>query len=338
MARPAWFEALRAIPRVDKPTWDRLGPVTRWLIATRAAVLIMTLVSVTIAGVLAFRDARLDVGLWLLTAVGLVFAHATNNLVNDLTDHLKGVDAGDYFRAQYGPQPLEHGMLTRGQMLRWIAGTGAVALLAGAVLVWLRGGATAALLASGVFFVLFYTWPLKYYGFGELAVVVVWGPLMVGGGYYVVTGTIHDTVLWTSLPFSLGATTVIFGKHIDKLPQDRAKRIRTLPVWLGDRLSRTAVVAMLLSQYALVLWLVASGRLGPALLAVVAAVPAARRAIACFREPRPETPPPWFPARVWPLWFVAFAFDHNRRFGVLFVLGLVLDALWVRWGQAPAFA
>ena len=146
------------------------------------------------------------------------------------------------------------------------------------------------------------------------------------------------TVLWTSLPFSLGATTVIFGKHIDKLPQDRAKNIRTLPVWLGDPLARASVVAMIALQYALVLWLVLGGRLGPALLLVVGAMPAARRVIATYRAPRPQGPPVWFPAKVWPLWFVAFAFDHNRRFGLLFVLGLVLDALWVRFGVATALA
>ena len=28
---------------------------------------------------------------------------------------------------------------------------------------------------AGAFFVLFYTWPLKYYGLGEPAVLVVWG-------------------------------------------------------------------------------------------------------------------------------------------------------------------
>ena len=39
------------------------------------------------------------------------------------------------------------------------------------------------LLAAGAFFVLFYTWPLKGLGLGEVAVLVVWGPLMIGGGW-----------------------------------------------------------------------------------------------------------------------------------------------------------
>lgn len=322
-----WLEALRVIPRIDKQQWDELDPIARWLVATRAAVLIMTLISATIAGLLAARVGKFEWLSWTLVAIGLVFAHATNNLVNDLTDHLKGVDEGDYFRAQYGPQPLEHGLLSRAEMVRLIVMTGLVALVAGGLLVWMRGGATLVLMASGVFFVLFYTWPLKYIGLGELAVIVVWGPLMVGGGYYVVTGGIDATVVLVGLPFSIGATTVIFGKHIDKLPQDREKGIRTLPVLLGDPIARASVIAMLVLQYAIVGQLVLSGRLGPALLLVVAAAPALRRTIRCYRSPRPAEPPAALPKNIWPLWFVAFAFDHNRRFGVLYVLGLAIDVL-----------
>lgn len=324
-----WIEALRVIPRIDKDEWTRLDPVTKWLVATRAAVLIMTVISATIAGLLAYRAGRFDAVPWVLVTVGLVFAHATNNLVNDLTDHLKGVDAGDYFRAQYGPQPLEHGLLTRAQMLRWIAATGAVALVAGAALVWMRGGATLALMASGVFFVLFYTWPLKYYGLGELAVIIVWGPLMVGGGYYVVTGEVDPMVFVAGLPFSIGATTVIFGKHIDKLPQDRAKGIRTLPVLLGDGPARAAVIGMVLGQYAITLGLVVAGSLGVALLLVAFALPSAWRTVGVYRRVRPAEQPVRYPPGIWPLWFVAFAFDHNRRFGLLYVLGLAIDAVFV---------
>jgi hypothetical protein len=32
-------------------------------------------------------------------------------------------------------------------------------------------------------------------------------------------------------------------------------------------------------------------------------------------------------ADVWPLWYVAFAFLQNRRFGVLFVLGLSVEVV-----------
>ena len=60
--------------------------------------------------------------------------------------------------------------------------------------------------------------------------IIVWGPLMIGGGYFVITGQWDWNVVLASLPYALGATTVIFGKHIDKLEADKAKGIHTLPV------------------------------------------------------------------------------------------------------------
>jgi 1,4-dihydroxy-2-naphthoate polyprenyltransferase len=322
-----WAKAVNVIPRVSKEEWDGLDVISRWLIATRSAVLVMTLISAVIAGLLAARDGHFNLLLWLLVTVGLMFAHATNNLVNDFTDHLKGVDKDNYFRAQYGPQPLEHGLMSRGQVLAYTAVTGLIALGAGAVLVAVRGEATLALLAIGAFFVLFYTWPLKYIGMGEFAVIVVWGPLMVGGGYYVITGQMSSAVMFASLPVALAATTVLFGKHIDKLDADAAKGIRTMPVLLGERNARYATIGMLSLEYLLVAGLVLSGYISALLLTVIFALPWYVRALRVYRQPRPSGPPPEYPPNIWPLWFAAFAFQHTRRFGGLFLLGLAADLL-----------
>ncbi len=322
-----WAKAVKVIPRVSKEEWNVLDVISRWLIATRSAVLVMTFNSAAIAGLLAARDGRFNLLLWLLVTVGLLLAHATNNLVNDITDHLKGIDKDNYFRAQYGPQPLEHGLMTRGQAALYTAVTGLIALAAGAVLVAMRGEATLALLATGVFFVLFYTWPLKYIGMGEVAVILVWGPLMVGGGYYVITGAVSTPVILASLPVALAATTVLFGKHIDKLDADAGKHIRTMPVLLGERNARYATIVMLTLQYVLVAALVLSGSLSWLLLTVLFALPWYVRALRVFRQPRPAAPPPEYPASIWPLWFAALAFQHTRRFGGLFLLGLALDVL-----------
>ncbi len=327
-----WGKAVRVIPRVSKDEWSALDVVSRWLIATRSAVLVMTFTASAIAGLLAARDGRFELVPWLMVTVGLLFAHATNNLVNDWTDHARGVDRDNYFRAQYGPQPLEHGLLSKGQMLAYIAVTGAIALAAGLYLVATRGEATLALLAVGAFFVLFYTWPLKYIGMGEVAVILVWGPLMVGGGYYVITGTIDASVLVASLPCALAATTVLFGKHIDKLEDDRAKGIRTMPVLLGEIDARAATIVMLSLQYALVGYLVATGAFSWLLLAVVFALGWYWNALRAYSNPRPTAPPAEYPPNVWPLWYAAFAFQHTRRFGMLFLLGLAADVIARRLG------
>jgi len=322
-----WVEALQVIPAVTQQQWREYDVVARWLIATRSAVLVMTLVSALVAGLLAFRDGCFDPWVWALLAVGLVFAHASNNLVNDLTDHAKGVDTGNYFRAQYGPQPLEHGLMTRATMLRYIGVTLGIAVAAGLGLVYLRGGATLTLMAVGLVFILFYTWPMKFIGLGEVAVLAVWGPLMVGGGYYVLSGQWDPDVMLASMPLSLGATTVIFGKHIDKLDEDRAKGIRTLPVLLGEKTSRLAVRVMLVLQYGLVVWLVATGYFMLPVLIVFGAMRTMTRAQRALLAPRPAMAPAQWPSGVWPLYFVALTFVHTRRFGVYYVSGIVIDVV-----------
>ncbi len=322
-----WVKALQTIPRVSKEEWDDLDIISRWLIASRAGVLVITFISVGVAGLLAFRDGAFNLGLWLLVALGLLLSHATNNLLNDVTDYVKGVDKNNYFRAQYGPHPLEHGLLTMRQELTYAAVTGLLALAIGVYLVSLRGLPALGLLGLGVFFVLFYTWPLKYIGRGEIAVLLVWGPLMIGGGYYVITGNWSWNVALAGLPYAIGATTVIFGKHIDKVQADREKGIHTLPVLVGERVARYTVLAMMVLQYAFVVYLVVIRFFTPLMLIVLLALPTFRLALAVYRHPKPAEAPKEYPASAWPLWFVAFAFGHNRRFGLLFLLGLIGDVI-----------
>jgi 1,4-dihydroxy-2-naphthoate octaprenyltransferase len=176
--------------------------------------------------------------------------------------------------------------------------------------------------------VLFYTWPLKYYGLGEPAVLLVWGPLMVGGSYYVLTGQWSWDVAWLSLVFALGPTTVLFGKHTDKLEADRTKGVNTLPVILGESLSRFSVIVMIALQYLLCLLLVVGGVFGWPLLLAWGSFPIVRELAEIYSRPKPDAAPPGYPEEVWPLWFSAHAFRHTRRFTSLFLLGVIIDTLF----------
>ena len=64
---------------------------------------------------------------------------------------------------------------------------GLTALSVAVILVILRGEQVFYLAVAGSFFLLFYTWPLKYYGLGEISVFIVWGLLMIGGAYFTIT-------------------------------------------------------------------------------------------------------------------------------------------------------
>ena len=81
--------------------------------------------------------------------------------------------------------------------------------------------------------------PLKYFGMGEIAVFIVWGPLMIGGAYYVMAEELPWWVVLASVPYGLGVTTVLFGKHLDKLAFDKEKGIRTMPIVLGEKAAPT---------------------------------------------------------------------------------------------------
>lgn len=328
-----WGKALRTIPRISKEEWQSLDIVSQWLIATRSAVFIMTAIAGIIGGLMAWYDGTFLPWNFVAALIGIVFAHASNNLINDLIDSKKGIDKGNYYRSLYGPQTVEHKLLSNAGIARFIGFSLIIALLAGAFLIWQTGMVTFYLMIIGLFFLLFYTWPLKYIGLGEITVVIVWGPLMVGGTYFVTSGGEWSwPVAVVGLVYALGPTSVLFGKHTDKLKEDKAKGVYTLPVILGERNSRWITIVMWGVQYLLIAWLIFAGYLGIALAVVLLAISKYIGTAKIFSKPRPENEPADLEKGVWPLYLSANAFVYNKRFGLLFLLGLIIDLVLVKAG------
>src|SRR5262247_2194167 len=98
-----------------------MDPVSRWLLITRASVFPMTILSGLIGGLLAARAPEVDLALFALAVVGLVLAHAANNMINDYFDLEGGVDSDDYVRAQYAPHPVLSGLISKKGLLLAIA-------------------------------------------------------------------------------------------------------------------------------------------------------------------------------------------------------------------------
>jgi 1,4-dihydroxy-2-naphthoate octaprenyltransferase len=219
---------------------------------------------------------------------------------------------------------VEDGLLTPAQLFVCFAATGSAALAIGLYLYVRIGGEVLWPLVIGGFFLLAYTFPLKQWGLGELAVLLVWGPLMTGGSYLVATGRWDGSVALVGTVYALGPTMVIFGKHIDKIVFDRDKGVRTLPVRLGEAASRKCVIAMLALQYASLPLLAAFDVLPWSVLLAWLAVPDAQRLVKVYRAPAPASCPPDHPAAVWPLWYVSHAFVHARNFGLYFLGALLL--------------
>ena len=185
-----------------------------------------------------------------------------------------------------------------------------------------RGWPIVAFALGGFFLSAAYTAPplrLKKHGLGEPTVIVVWGPLMVGGVYYAATGSIPGAVLLASLPYAILCTTVLMGKHIDKAPWDGPAGTHTLPVILGDGPARQVTRGMFVVFYAMVVGLAIAQILPVATVLVFASLPLMVRVWKVYGEPKPAESP--FPNPVWPLWFAPHSFLVTRRAGGLLILG-----------------
>ena len=327
-----WKKALTNLIKVEtKDEWDKLDVISKWLIATRSAVTIVTIYSSTIAGLLAWRAGHFSWLPWIIVTLGLFIAHGTNNLLNDYTDFTRGIDKDNYFRTQYGAHPLVQGFWTIRQQITWFLISGVLAFLSGVFALFYTGFSPAVigLFAFGALVLLFYTWPLKYLGLGELAIFLIWGPILVAGVYIVLMGGRMDNVWNVALagvPFGLSVVSINIGKHIDKSSQDKQKGVGTLPVRIGEKATRYLNMAVLVLIYLVILYLIFVPHFfTPVMLIVFLAGKRLFYAVAVHAKPRPAEPPKEWPG--WPTWFAGFAFFHNRLFSDLLVVGILADCL-----------
>ncbi len=315
----------------DKKEWDALDVVSKWLIATRSAVTLVTVYSCIIAGILAARDGRFDWLTFVIVTFGLFIAHGTNNILNDYTDYNRGVDQNNYFRTEYGVHPLVQKFWDNKTSIRWFIVSGTLAALAGVYALIHTGfnSATIGLFAFGAVVLLAYTYPFKYWGIGEFLIFLIWGPILIGGVYFVLTGNWNWNVFIAGIPFGLSVGSINVAKHIDKHDPDKAKGVGTFPVRVGEANARRVNQFAIVLIYLVTLYLVLDGYFTPAMLLIFLAYKEALAAIKVMNNPKPAQAPEGWP--VWPVWFSGFAFQHNRKFGGYLILGLIIDLLLAKF-------
>jgi 1,4-dihydroxy-2-naphthoate octaprenyltransferase len=309
--------------------FGHLDPVTRFLYAARSVILVISAQSAVMAGLLAATDRRFEVLPFVLVFVGYLVLHAISNLSNDYFGYRRGHDTDDSPRRRYTLHPIASGAVTPRLLGGGLIALGVLAVAIAVYFVALRGWPAVWLAVVGG--VLLYAYDaapraLKELGLGEVAAFIVWGPLMIAGGYYVITGHWSGAALAASIPPGLGVMSILVGKHIDQRVFDTDHHQRTLPVLLGERTARLLNQVSVAGMYVATVIAVAVGALTPFTLLILLAAPRAVRALQVMSRPAPDSPPAGYVG--WPLWYHRVCLVHNRAFGWVYIAGLAIGAVY----------
>jgi 1,4-dihydroxy-2-naphthoate octaprenyltransferase len=325
----AWVSAFTGFYPAQAEEFGHLDPVTRFLYAARSVILVISAQSAVMAGLLAATHRRFEVLPFVLVFIGYVVLHAISNLSNDYFGYRRGHDTADSPRRRYTLHPIASGAVTPRLLGTGLVALSVVVVAIGAYFVALRGWPAVWLAVVGFVFLYAYDAApraLKELGLGEIAAFVVWGPLMIGGGYFVITGRWSGEAFAASVPPGLGVMSILVGKHIDQRQFDTGQHQRTLPVLLGEKTARLMNEVVVAGMYLATVIAIAVGSLTPFALVIVVAAPRAIHALRVMAHAAPTEPPAGYVG--WPLWYHRVCLVHNRAFGWLFILGLAAGAIF----------
>jgi 1,4-dihydroxy-2-naphthoate octaprenyltransferase len=213
-----------------------------WVLAARPKTLPAGLAPVLIGTAMAFADGRMYWPAALAAALGSLFIQIGTNYANDYFDFKKGADTHE----RLGPiRVTQAGLVTPGAMKSATVVVFSAALLVGAFLVYRGGLPIAAIGILSILFGVLYTggpYPLGYNGLGDIFVLMFFGPVAVGGTYFVQTLTITAPVILAGLAPGLFSVAILTVNNLRDIDSDRASGKKTLAVRFGRRFAVTEYV------------------------------------------------------------------------------------------------
>lgn len=251
-----------------------------------------------------------------LTTVGITVFHAAANVINDYFDTRYQIDQEDSPTAKYRPQPILSGMLTPRQLLGE-----AIVLF---VLTVVIGMTMAVVLSWHVLWIgvvgfltsIYYTAgpvKFKYRALGELAVFLIWGPLMIEGAFAVQRQALSGKAFIISIPFGVLVALVLFANNMRDTAYDSRQNIKTLGTILEPRRSFQLFAGLIIFAYAYVLGMVVTGVISLWGMLIFLSVPSAISLLKTFKKEIPDMAD-------------ALTAKFDTVFGILLVLAIYLEA------------
>lgn len=217
-----------------------IAPPRVWVLAARPKTLGAAIAPVLVGTILA-----VDAGLWhlpsaMLALLGAVLIQVGVNYHNDYHDYLKGTDTDD----RLGPtRATQAGWVDPGTMKRATLVVFGAAVAAGLYLIWRGGWPVLAIGVASITAAVWYTagrYSLAYLGLADLFVFLFFGPVAVGGTYYVQALSLPPEVIAVGAGPGLLSVAILLVNNTRDVEGDRHAGKKTLVVRLG----RTAGVAL----------------------------------------------------------------------------------------------
>jgi len=204
-----------------------------WIIASRPKTLTVAIAPILVASAMAWEDGGFHLGAMLVCTLCAVLITIGTNFCNDYSDFIRGADTSD----RKGPTRVTQAGLIQPRHLK--TATLVIFIVAaqlGGYLIY-RGGFP--ILIIGVLSILsgiLYTagpWPYGYKGLGDIFVLIFFGPVAVGGAYYVQTLSLPPLVIIAGLATGLLATAILVVNNIRDREEDQMANKKTLVVRYG---------------------------------------------------------------------------------------------------------
>jgi 1,4-dihydroxy-2-naphthoate polyprenyltransferase len=255
-----------------------------WVHSARPKTLPAAVAPVLIGAGMAFHDGGVDALVFLAILGATLCIQIGTNYANDYFDFIKGADTAD----RVGPvRATAAGLVSPRQMLAATVIVFGVAALLGLYLVCVGGWPILVIgLVSMVCGVLYTAGPyaLGYMGLGDLFVLVFFGPVAVGGTYYLLRAALNPPVLVAGLAPGLISCAILAVNNYRDRYTDKDSGKRTLVVRWGEDFGRLEYVLCLVLGCSLPVWLVlmTRGHMASliALLSAVLAIPLIRQMFA----------------------------------------------------------
>jgi len=214
---------------------------------------------------------------WLMPfiAVSLILLHAASNVISDYDDYRKGVDSKETLG---GSRVLVDDLIKPKQMMRFGLLLFALAVVIGIPIIYTRGITLLLFGLLGLLGGFFYTGrPIgfKYIALGDIFIFLIYGPAIVTGTFYALTGTFSFVAIYTSIPLGLLIAGILQANNLRDLIHDRNANIKTLATVFGEGFAKAEYLFLIIGAYVTVIILVATRVLSPWSLLVLLSLPPA---------------------------------------------------------------